>query len=269
MKPNFNLVMRWVGLSEGGYVDHPSDPGGATNHGITRQTLASWRGHAVSKDDVKRLTKDEAEQIYKARYFDLVRFDELPAGLDYTLVDFAINSGPGRAIRFLQRALKVKEDGVLGPVTMAAVDHELVLGNIPALIVSINEKRLAFMRSLRHWPRFKNGWQRRVMGETMGAQDNDIGVIDRSIMLYNRHYGHRQDVPIPAPKPAPGKAEGKASAKAQWLSPDGLSKIAAAAGTLGSAFAGQPILQYGLVALALIGLGYLIYRQTQAEPEHA
>ncbi|MDX5592587.1 glycoside hydrolase family 108 protein [Pseudovibrio sp. SPO723] len=269
MKTNFQLVMGWVSLSEGGYVDDPADPGGATNHGITRQTLSEWRGHAVTKDAVRLLTKDEAEQIYKARYFDLVRFDELPAGLDYTLVDFAINSGPGRAIRFLQRALKVKEDGVFGPVTMTAVEHCLAMGNMPALIVSINEKRLAFMRSLRHWPRFKNGWTRRVMGDVMGSQRDDIGVIDRSIMLYNRHYGHRQEVPIPDPKPARGKAEGKASAKAQWLSQDGMSKIAAAAGTLGSAFAGQPILQYGLVAIALVGLGYLIYRQTQAEPAHA
>lgn len=107
-------VKRWVLEYEGGFVNHPRDPGGATNMGITRRTLAAWRGHPVSVQDVRDLTKSEAMAIYKAHYWDAVQGDRLPRGLDYAVYDYAVNSGPGRAARDLQRCLGVTVDGIIG-----------------------------------------------------------------------------------------------------------------------------------------------------------
>ena len=94
---NFDRALTAVLRHEGGYVDHPSDPGGATNLGVTRATLAQWRGRAVSKAEVKALTRAEAAKIYRALYWDEIAGDALPAGLDFAVFDYCVNSGPGRA----------------------------------------------------------------------------------------------------------------------------------------------------------------------------
>jgi len=109
-------------ISEGGYVSHPADRGGPTNHGITQATLSDWRGHAVTAQDVQALTWDEASRIYRKNYWDAVRGDELPAGLDYKVFDMAINHGAKRAITILQEALEIVPDGVFGPATLRAVN---------------------------------------------------------------------------------------------------------------------------------------------------
>ena len=143
---------------EGGYADHPRDPGGATKYGITRATLSSWRGRTVTKTDVRRLTRDEAGAIYKARYWDGVRADDLPAGVDYCVFDAAVNSGPGRATKWLQAAVRVAQDGAVGPVTLAAAGRRDPKG----LIDDICDVRLAFLRGLSTWAVFGRGWERRV-----------------------------------------------------------------------------------------------------------
>src|SRR3954447_9587673 len=97
----FANCLAFVLEEEGGYSDMPGDPGGATNMGITRATLADWRGAPVSKDDVLSLERDEAAAIYRRRYWDAIRGDELPAGLDLALFDDAVNSGPRMAVRDL------------------------------------------------------------------------------------------------------------------------------------------------------------------------
>lgn len=154
----FLVCLEEVLKSEGGYVDHPADPGGATNLGITLATLSEWRGRTVSKADVKALTVAEAGEIYRAKYWRAVRADELPAGLDLALFDCGVNSGPGRAVKLLQAALGVAQDGLLGPRTLAAVRSakaaDLVNGHCDA--------RLAFLRGLATWPVFGKGWAARV-----------------------------------------------------------------------------------------------------------
>lgn len=110
---------------EGGFVDHEDDRGGATNHGITQDTLARWRGHPVSVDDVRNLTRDEAAEIYAARYvleprFDGIEHDDLAA----LVVDCGVNHGPARAARWLQAAADVTVDGMVGPVTLAAANSQ-------------------------------------------------------------------------------------------------------------------------------------------------
>lgn len=163
-RDSFETALGAVLRHEGGYVDHPRDPGGATNMGITRATLAAFRGRPVTKAEVRGLTADEAGRIYRERYWNAVRGDELPAGVDLAVFDAAVNSGPSRAIRWLQGALALARDGRMGPATLAAAR----MAEPGALIRSFSAARLAFLRGLPTWPEFGRGWRRRV-AETEAA----------------------------------------------------------------------------------------------------
>ena len=165
MNRNFKRVMPHVFRHEGGYADHPSDPGGATNLGITLATLSAWRGRRVTKAEVRRLSKAEARQIYRRQYWAPISGDDLPGGVDYAAFDFAVNSGPRRASGYLQRIAGVERDGVIGVRTLAAVramDPAQVVGMLSAA-------RIGYMKRIRHrqtkrrlWPAFGRGWQRCV-----------------------------------------------------------------------------------------------------------
>lgn len=160
----FDEVVKHILTDEGGYVDHPSDPGGATNMGITRVTLARWRGVPVTdlpKSEVKNLTVEEAIKIYRKNYADKVRFDDLPAGLDYTVLDYAVNSGPDRSIRELQDQVGVAVDGVIGPNTLEAIRK---IKDVKTVINRFNDDRMTFLQGLKTFPTFGKGWTRRVSG---------------------------------------------------------------------------------------------------------
>ncbi|MFC3706035.1 glycoside hydrolase family 108 protein [Devosia honganensis] len=157
-KNNFTHALGEVLKHEGGYVDHPSDPGGATNLGITIGTLSGWLGRKATKAEVKALTVAGVTPIYRKNYWDVVRGDDLPAGLDLALFDFAVNSGPGRAAMTLQTILGVAADGKIGPITLAAIaKHSASL-----LINELCSHRLAFLERLSTWPTFGKGWSHRV-----------------------------------------------------------------------------------------------------------
>jgi len=147
---------------EGGYVDHPRDPGGCTNLGVTRLTLERWRREPVACDDVRALGEAEARAIYRAHYWNAVRADQLPPGVDLCVFDAAVNSGRRRAAGWLQEALRLNRvDGAIGPVTLAAAADAARHGAGP-LIGDLCARRLAFLRSLGTWPVFGKGWTRRV-----------------------------------------------------------------------------------------------------------
>jgi len=149
-----DVTLKW----EGGYVDHPRDPGGATNMGITHITLAAWRGRRVTKAEVRALTKAEAKEIYRARYWDKVRGDDLPPGFDLVAFDGAVNSGPRRGAEWLQKALGVTPDGVIGPKTIAAAQAA-----DPAMTINVAmDIRLSFLKRLNTWNTFGKGWGNRV-----------------------------------------------------------------------------------------------------------
>lgn len=158
MKDNFEACLAHVLQSEGGYVDHPSDPGGATNMGITIATLRTWRGRSVTKADVKALTRAEAAAIYRKNYWDAVRGDDLPRGLDLVAFDAAVNSGVSRGAKWLQSALGVPADGKVGPKTIAAANA----AHKDAVIDRACDLRLGFLRQLGTWKTFGKGWTRRV-----------------------------------------------------------------------------------------------------------
>ena len=165
VKRNFDFALRETGGWEGGYSDHDQDPGGKTMYGITQATLKKWRKSNPGDMDVRKLTKQEAEKIYHQWYWLPVKGDELPDGGDFAVFDMAVNAGPERAIKTLQRAVGVRDDGILGPRTLAAVRA----ADKKALIAQFNALRLNHMKRLRHWPTFKNGWTRRVLGVTQEA----------------------------------------------------------------------------------------------------
>lgn len=163
---NLKNVLKLSTNNEGGYSNHPRDPGGPTNHGITIATLRAHRGSATIAD-VKALSLDEANQIYVKNYWKPIWGDQLPAGLDYAVFDFGINSGPSRAVKTLQGLLPgCAIDGVMGPKTIAAV----LAYDTADLIRKYIDKRMTFFKSLKTWPTFGRGWTYRTIGKDPQGQ---------------------------------------------------------------------------------------------------
>ena len=157
MRENFDACLREVLRHEGGWSDHPKDPGGATMKGVTLATYRQWKPGAT-KDDLRRITDDELGRIYRRGYWDIVKGDDLPAGLDLVAFDAAVNSGPSRGAKLLQAGLGIKQDGKIGPLTIAAAAK----ADAPAAINRACDARLGFLRSLKTWGTFGKGWTRRV-----------------------------------------------------------------------------------------------------------
>lgn len=139
---------------EGGYANDPHDPGGETMWGVTAR-VARADGYL---GDMRSLPRDRAKDIYRAKYWDAIQADELPPEIRFTVFDSAVNSGTGQAVKWLQRALDVGEDGVIGPMTIDAA----LRTNGLRLAVRINATRLDFMTSLPTWGAYGRGWARRV-----------------------------------------------------------------------------------------------------------
>lgn len=158
----FARCLEHVLAAEGGYADHPRDPGGATKYGITHKTLARWRKISpwwqLPKSAVQQLSRGEAGLIYRSIYWTRVRGADLPAGLDLALFDYAVNSGPVRAIKALQTILGVKADGWIGPLTLGALKGR----PIGPLIAALCDSRLSFLQRLAIFATFGRGWSRRV-----------------------------------------------------------------------------------------------------------
>lgn len=158
MRASYEKALERLLQHEGGYVNHPSDPGGATNFGITIHDYRRYVKPNATPADVKAMHLDEAKAIYKAKYWDALKCDDLPAGLDYAVFDFGVNSGVFRSAVFLQRILKVVDDGFIGPKTLEAVNN----ADREELIKDFCDARLKFLQGLRTWPTFGKGWGRRV-----------------------------------------------------------------------------------------------------------
>ena len=158
MKENFDKSLALILKHEGLYVDHPQDPGGATMKGITLATFTDFKGRAMSKEELRAISDADVRAIYKSRYWDAVRADELKPGVDLLAFDMAVNKGVGRAARLMQRAAGVAEDGALGPKSMAAINAL----DAADFIAKVSEARRDFYKSLKTFPTFGKGWLRRV-----------------------------------------------------------------------------------------------------------
>jgi len=158
VKSNFEKALAAVLVHEGGFSNHPDDPGGMTNLGCTKAVWEEYCGHPVDEKAMRALTPADVAPLYKRKYWDKICGDELPDGIDYAVFDCAINSGPGRAAKFLQSCAGVEPDGGIGPKTLAAVK-----AIVPSdLVQDYSKRRLSFMMDLKNWPTFGKGWTRRV-----------------------------------------------------------------------------------------------------------
>jgi lysozyme family protein len=264
MRKNFQQVTNWLLIHEGGFVNNPNDPGGATNKGITQRVYDGYRRKkSLPLQSVALMSDVECWEIYEEQYWNPIIGDELPSGLDYALYDFAVNSGPSRAVRFLQEILGVTVDGIMGNATLGAIASYDACG----LVNQLCEKRLTWMKTLNTWKHFGRGWTVRIQGDFSGAQpDTDHGVLDRSFKLING----AENILAPT-KARPGKAlEGdeKVSTKIkQGINADsamkiGIGAVPGAVGALTSVPEGP--LQYafaGLIILGGITVALLVYHR--------
>ena len=158
MQENFDACFEMVLVHEGGYVNDPRDPGGRTNLGVTQRAMESYLGRQVDEPFMRSLTPNTVKPFYRAMYWDKIKGDQLPAGVDYAAYDLAVNSGVGRAAKMLQQIAGVLVDGSLGPKSMGAIrecDPE-------QMAESLCDMRLEFLKRLPTFETFGKGWSRRV-----------------------------------------------------------------------------------------------------------
>ena len=159
MKASFETCLPLLLAHEGGYTNDPRDPGGPTNFGVTIFDYQKYVKRDATAADVRTMTVEDAKRIYRTRYWDAQRCDELPAGVDYAVFDYGVNSGIGRSGKVLRRVL-----GLSGKTSL--IDDHVVssarTANTRTLIAEISAERLRFLQSLRTWRTFGNGWARRV-----------------------------------------------------------------------------------------------------------
>lgn len=163
----FDICFQMVIKHEGGFVAHPSDPGGITNLGVTKAAWEEYLGKEVTEQDMRDLTVETVKPFYRKNYWDRVRGDDLPPGVDYAVFDFAVNSGVARASRMLQECVGATKDGSIGPKTVDAVKtHDAAV-----LAQELCDKRLEFLQGLPHFQTFARGWTRRVLEVSKTAKE--------------------------------------------------------------------------------------------------
>jgi len=157
MRENFDKALQLMLKHEGGFVNHPSDPGGMTNLGVTQRVYEEWVGYEVTKQDMMKLTPEDVAPIYLKNYWEKASCDELPSGLDYVVFDWAVNSGVSRSSKGVQKCCGAEPDGVIGPKTL-----QLILGqDTNFMIEKFKEVRQSFYEGLNHFDAFGRGWTRR------------------------------------------------------------------------------------------------------------
>tara|TARA_R110000772_G_scaffold30806_12_gene76538 strand:+ start:10586 stop:11413 length:828 start_codon:yes stop_codon:yes gene_type:complete len=256
---NFDICTEWLLIHEGGYVDHPKDPGGATNMGVTQAVYDGYRiNNGGVPQNVALIQDDEVKAIYREQYWDKLWGEQLPSGVDYAMYDFAVNSGVTRSVKFTQEIVGVMADGVMGNVTLMAIKKM----SDEHLIESLCLQRMNWLKRLRTFSTFGRGWTRRVMGDIIeGIQvGTDSGVIDRAVFLSRKLY---KNGAIPAPLSVDDGANTRTetehlkatAAIKQGANVNNFTKIGAGAlpGAIGSAsMLPEGPLQYAIAAIAVI-----------------
>ena len=181
-------AIRRLLMHEGGYTNHPSDPGGPTNFGITIHDYRKYVKTDATADDVRRMSLNEAKAIYRSKYWNAQACDQLPVGVDYSMFDYGVNSGIGRSGKVLRRVCGLPDNThVVNDQVLAAVAKR----DPAAVVAAINDERLAFLKRLRTWPTFGKGWGRRVA----------------EVRAYSLALAKRTPAPAGIPDKAPGKGE--------------------------------------------------------------
>lgn len=157
-RENWEDAFKAVLKHEGGFVNHPRDPGGMTNLGVTKRAWEEYTGQLADESEMRSLTSELVKPFYKAKYWDKIKGDDLPSGVDYAAYDLAVNSGPARAAKYLQQIVGVPADGIIGPKTLAAIKEAPADEVIDALC----GMRMDFLKALPTFDTFGKGWTRRV-----------------------------------------------------------------------------------------------------------
>jgi lysozyme family protein len=257
-KSTYDEALRRLLVHEGGYTNHPSDPGGPTNFGITIQDYRKYVKPNATAADVRAMKLDQAKAIYRIKYWDAQRCDELPAGVDYSVFDYGVNSGIGRSGKVLRRVLGLPDNtSTVTDQVLAAVAKR----DAKAIIVAINDERLRFLKSLKTWPVFGAGWGRRVAEV-------------RSFSL--RLAEHRAIAAAPSPQPAP--LDGPA-AKGIVPLPKTLQKVTTATPITAGGVSATTLHQSGhdpwmIAALVggfvlIAGVGWIAFHWLQQRKQHA
>jgi lysozyme family protein len=229
---------------EGGYGNHPSDPGGPTKFGITLADYRRYLKADATAADVRAMRREQARTIYRERYWDALRCGELPAGLDYALFDYGVNSGTGRAVRALQRLLGLAADCRMSDALLDAVRGQ----DAEALIARLCDQRLGFLKRLSTWPVFGKGWARRVA---------DV----RAAALAMAQAGRAPARRAPASDDRPAEPVAPVKARAAKAVAGGLAAAGAVAVHWAQQVGARPLVVAGIVAVtvALIAIGYLAF----------
>ena len=167
MRENYDKCLKTILHHEGGYVNHPKDPGGETNLGVTKRV---YQEHGGTKD-MKDLLVEDVAPIYKKGYWDKMKCDDIPSGLDLCLFDFGVNAGPGRAAKFLQQMIGTTVDGGIGPNTLAKLEEYIRENGEHEAVNKYQEMRQKYYEQLSTFDTFGKGWTRRVQETTKLALD--------------------------------------------------------------------------------------------------
>lgn len=205
---SFPYCERTVLVYEGGKVDNPNDPGGRTNQGVIQRVYDGWRRRkGLPVRSVYDMEPAERDDIYRNQYWNAVRGDELPAGVDLVVYDGAVNSGPVQAIKWLQRALGLNAvDGHIGESTLNALEQ---CTDMDVLVAKICARRLAFLKSLKTWDTFGKGWGRRVTAVQRAGQNIATGSVPAEASFIE---GANAKAPLSSAKPMPQTASPDAAA---------------------------------------------------------
>jgi lysozyme family protein len=244
---NLPISLKLTFGHEGGLSTDRSDPGNwstgktgqgvfvGTKYGVTGRVLGAHRklNRSATFEEVKALTLEEASDIYREGYWEPAGCDSLPSGLDYAVFDFAINSGVARAVKCLQVTLKVKADGIVGPMTLQAISQRQTAPLIEAYIA----ERMRFLQTLRNWPNHGRGWTIRVTGKDPRKQWADQpGVIGEALSLA----AHKR----PAPQNAPAEQSPKSSDDDRSLLTDANVKATGVTAVVGLGAAASTVVEH-------------------------
>ena len=213
MDRNFQRALSLVLKHEGGWADNPKDPGGATMRGVTIGTFRQYVKPNATKDDLRKITDQQIATVYRRHYWDKIAGAELPDGIDYAVFDFAVNSGPDRAAKYLQKVVGVPQDGKIGPATIKATKAML-----PATVIhELCDERLAFMKRIKSkgkllWDTFGKGWSRRVQE----VRAESLSLSGRPTPENPTIVEKRVEVEVEKPV-VPEKVEQKVKEKSNWL----------------------------------------------------
>ena len=166
---NYQKCLAIILHHEGAYLNHPKDPGGMTNLGVTKRVYEDWVGYSVSEHTMQNLTEEDVAPIYKKNYWDRIKADELPSGLDLCVFDFGVNAGTGRAAKYLQNLIGTVADGGIGPNTLRALANYVDSEGVESAIKNYQAERQSYYEKLKTFETFGRGWTRRVEETTESA----------------------------------------------------------------------------------------------------